>query len=363
MTWTKRTVDLPSYTNNQTNHNTRCGLILDEIVAALGSWTKTGPSNYGTSAAWGKVTHSSGAEFAITILGTSTTDLAAGNAYDATTHAREALVAWKPAEGSSSFNASNNPGTANFCRDAGATKFSSILGSVQESTTHKMHILTEGSKLILLNEVTVGTPGGLAIFTDSVSGQGALSEFAAAGDTKGQLSLVYPGSGTFTPAVTTPECTLWTSTAGAANLSTVGSSTTVTTTGNAFAAVVVGDTLVANSLSRLVTAKADNNNVTVNTAVNWSAGFPFVHGVLAQGGNLSCAIGALNSTVNPATPWLTVSILLYRAASGGFKGVIDPTLFRRGGTHIPAKQRLDSENYIHFGSGCVVAYEPGLGAI
>jgi hypothetical protein len=56
---------------------------------------------------------------------------------------------------------------------------------------------------------------------------------------------------------------------GFANVHTSGSSTAATTTNDAFIAVSIGTTLIANKLARLVIAKADNNTVTVNEAVNW----------------------------------------------------------------------------------------------
>jgi hypothetical protein len=70
---------------------------------------------------------------------------------------------------------------------------------------------------------------------------------------------------------------------GFANVHTSGSSITVTTTNDAFEAVSIGTTLIANKLARLVIAKADNNTVTVNEAVNWDnngTGYPFEYNPL-----------------------------------------------------------------------------------
>jgi hypothetical protein len=64
---------------------------------------------------------------------------------------------------------------------------------------------------------------------------------------------------------------------GAATLSTVGTSTTVTTTGNAFAGVGVDAAITANGTTRYVAEKVDNNTVIVDTAVNWSAGYSFTY--------------------------------------------------------------------------------------
>lgn len=64
-------------------------------------------------------------------------------------------------------------------------------------------------------------------------------------------------------------------TAGAQNVTTVGSSTTVTTTSNAFATVVAGDRLKANNMERTIVTKNSDTEVVVDLAVNWSAGYPF----------------------------------------------------------------------------------------
>ena len=68
-------------------------------------------------------------------------------------------------------------------------------------------------------------------------------------------------------------------TAGAQTLSTVGSSTTVTTTSNAFASVVAGDALKANGIVRTIATKTSSTEVVVNYAVNWSAGYSFEYAV------------------------------------------------------------------------------------
>ncbi len=64
---------------------------------------------------------------------------------------------------------------------------------------------------------------------------------------------------------------------GVANLSTSGSSVTVTTTNNAFVDVQVGATITANGYERIVIAKDSNTQVTVGVAIDWSSGFPFTY--------------------------------------------------------------------------------------
>jgi hypothetical protein len=64
---------------------------------------------------------------------------------------------------------------------------------------------------------------------------------------------------------------------GSRNLSTSGSNTTVTTTNDAFDDVDVGSTIIANSEIRYVVAKTSNTQVTVDTAVNWGAGYSFTY--------------------------------------------------------------------------------------
>ena len=61
------------------------------------------------------------------------------------------------------------------------------------------------------------------------------------------------------------------SVAGAGTVSTVGSSTTVTTTGDAFTNLNLWDTITANGETRQIYEKTDNNNIVVNAAVDWSA--------------------------------------------------------------------------------------------
>lgn len=56
-------------------------------------------------------------------------------------------------------------------------------------------------------------------------------------------------------------------------VSTSGSSTTVTTTDDAFVNVTVGTQIIANSQVREVVSKTDNNTVEVSEAVDWSAGY------------------------------------------------------------------------------------------
>ena len=65
---------------------------------------------------------------------------------------------------------------------------------------------------------------------------------------------------------------------GARNLKTTGPSSTVTTTGNAFASILVGAEIRADGTFRTVTAKASSNEITVAPPVDWSnggAGHPF----------------------------------------------------------------------------------------
>ena len=63
------------------------------------------------------------------------------------------------------------------------------------------------------------------------------------------------------------------SVAGVGTVTTVGSSTLVTTTGNAFANLNLWDTITANGETQQIYEKTDNNNIVVNAAVDWSAGF------------------------------------------------------------------------------------------
>jgi hypothetical protein len=63
--------------------------------------------------------------------------------------------------------------------------------------------------------------------------------------------------------------------AGTGNLSTSGSSTTVTLPAADYTAILEGATLVANSLTRYVISKDGSNQVTVDTAVDWSTGYTF----------------------------------------------------------------------------------------
>jgi hypothetical protein len=62
---------------------------------------------------------------------------------------------------------------------------------------------------------------------------------------------------------------------GSQPLQTSGLSMTVTTTGGAFANVAVGDRITAHDESRIVTGKSSNVEVTVDSPVDWSAGYPF----------------------------------------------------------------------------------------
>ena len=67
---------------------------------------------------------------------------------------------------------------------------------------------------------------------------------------------------------------------GAHNLKTTGTSSTVTTTGNAFAALQPGSEIRANGEFRTVTAKAGPNQVTVSPPINWEnggGGYPFTY--------------------------------------------------------------------------------------
>jgi hypothetical protein len=59
---------------------------------------------------------------------------------------------------------------------------------------------------------------------------------------------------------------------GAENLHTGGSSTTVTTTNDAFENIRIGAALTANGMTRWVIDKSDSNTVTVNSAVDWDNG-------------------------------------------------------------------------------------------
>lgn len=62
---------------------------------------------------------------------------------------------------------------------------------------------------------------------------------------------------------------------GAGNLSTVASSTTVTLPAADYTAILEGATLVANALTRYVTSKDGSNQVTIDTATDWSTGYTF----------------------------------------------------------------------------------------
>ena len=84
------------------------------------------------------------------------------------------------------------------------------------------------------------------------------------------------GAGTTAPTAKT-EIDGGAAVSGTKNLSTSGSSTAVTTTSNAFASVQIGAALTANSVTRYVVAKTDSNNLTVDFAVNWSAGYSFTY--------------------------------------------------------------------------------------
>ncbi|MEN6439912.1 MAG: hypothetical protein ABFD97_15150, partial [Syntrophobacter sp.] len=67
---------------------------------------------------------------------------------------------------------------------------------------------------------------------------------------------------------------------GISNLHTSGSSTTVTTTYNAFAYLRPGYTIIANGQSRTVSEVLDSNTLTVSEAVNWDnsgGGYPFTY--------------------------------------------------------------------------------------
>jgi hypothetical protein len=56
-----------------------------------------------------------------------------------------------------------------------------------------------------------------------------------------------------------------------------GPSTTVKTTNGAFANVAVNDRITAHDESRIVTGKSSDVEVTVDSSVDWSAGYPFVY--------------------------------------------------------------------------------------
>lgn len=62
---------------------------------------------------------------------------------------------------------------------------------------------------------------------------------------------------------------------GAENLSTTGSSVTVTTTNNAFANVEPGAMITANGVIRWVKSKTNSNTIVIDTATNWSSGYAF----------------------------------------------------------------------------------------
>ena len=65
---------------------------------------------------------------------------------------------------------------------------------------------------------------------------------------------------------------------GTSHLKTSGSATAVTentTDAEPFRDLAVGDVISANGLTRVITAKTDNSNITVDSEVNWAAGFPF----------------------------------------------------------------------------------------
>ncbi|MCC6934683.1 MAG: hypothetical protein IT406_03305, partial [Candidatus Yanofskybacteria bacterium] len=64
---------------------------------------------------------------------------------------------------------------------------------------------------------------------------------------------------------------------GAANLSTTGSSTTVTTTGGAFANVAESARIDANGVTRYVEQKVDSNTIIVDEVVDWSGGYAFTY--------------------------------------------------------------------------------------
>ncbi len=63
--------------------------------------------------------------------------------------------------------------------------------------------------------------------------------------------------------------------AGAENVSTSGSSTTITTTNNAFAEVNVDAQVTANGETRYIVSKTDNNTAIVDVAVDWTGGYAF----------------------------------------------------------------------------------------
>jgi len=65
------------------------------------------------------------------------------------------------------------------------------------------------------------------------------------------------------------------STAGSANLSTSGTSATVTLPAADYSNMVVGTKIYANSLSRFIVELLGSNQVKVDSAVNWSTGYSY----------------------------------------------------------------------------------------
>ncbi len=89
------------------------------------------------------------------------------------------------------------------------------------------------------------------------------------------------------------------SASGKANLHTSGTSTTVTTTGNAFESVLIGCRLTADSQVRTIAEKIDANTVRVDYEVNWDnngAGHPFTYDA-SVGSLMPADPGATNGAV------------------------------------------------------------------
>jgi len=378
MTWGLATLTYSSHTQDQTNYNTRMGQMLDTIVSAgaaaspAQTWTKYGPYNYNGAGAspcvWGKARHTSGAEiaFSIDVDGGSTNEhLHVDNTYlgSGTGTHPQYYVAFKPAEGSGTLPTGNNPyALSTFCRDEGCYRFRQMTPAEPHSDNRKMHVIAEGSRLIIMWEQTIGTVYGISFYADSASGEGMISSFANAGDTKGQAFLCWLGS-SYTPGTNNPQGSMTFSTAGDEDVTTSGSSTTITTTNNAFDILSVGDTIIANSISRVVTAKASDISATVNTAVDWSSGYSFVAGALEESVVLEGRNTYLNSTINPSSPWYWENLVAWKNSLGLLKGLVDTDIMRRVGTHVSARQQLESGTFLHVDNGMVTPWEATFGPI
>lgn len=376
MAWELASHSYTSHAQTQAAYNTALGAMLDTFAAGLVGWSKVGVANYNDSAAgafcvFGVLRHTGGAEIGFQInhnVGGGY-GVEASNHYDGTTltgseQANAFAVAFKPVKGGGSFgtpSATQNPRTpTTLCADAGAFLFALFSASNQYAANHKIHMLWDGTTAIILWENTVGTISQVAIFSEA-----GISVFYNAGDTDGRMQLVW--ASTFEPGVNQPAGQGVINRNSTANVTTVGSNTTVTLDATDYAAVSTGDVITANSLSRVITAKPGSPNVTVNTAVDWDnggAGYAAKFGLRVTALLLEGRNTFLTSTVNPSSPWIWENLVAWRSASGQLKGLVDPTnVLRRVGTHVPARQQLDAGNYVNVGNGLVVPWGPAFGPI